>query len=134
MKERTDEDTCDVALEAVEPLDIGGGALMETPKLIVTDRAGVERTLDAEVGLTVMEIIRNSGADDPWALCGGSCSCATCHVYVDPEFAGAIPAIAADESDVLDGSDHRGEKSRLSCQIMFRNELSGLRVRMAPED
>jgi 2Fe-2S ferredoxin len=109
---------------------VAGAAL----KLVVTDRAGVERTIEAEEGLSVMEIIRNSGAEEPFALCGGACSCATCHVYVDAAFIGAIPQIHADESDVLDGSDHRRETSRLSCQIVFHNELSGLRVQIAPVD
>jgi 2Fe-2S ferredoxin len=103
-------------------------------KLIVTDRAGVERTIEGEDGLSVMEIIRNSGADDPFALCGGSCSCATCHVYVDAAFIGTMPQIGADESDVLGGSDHRRETSRLACQIVFKTELSGLRVEIAPAD
>jgi 2Fe-2S ferredoxin len=109
-------------------------ALTGTPKLVVTDRSGVERTIDGEDGLSVMEIIRNAGAEEPFALCGGSCSCATCHVHVDPAFAQAIPGIAGDENDVLDGSSHRGETSRLACQIVFRDELSGLRVRIAPAD
>ena len=106
----------------------------QNPKLIVTDRAGVERTIEGEGGLSVMEIIRNSGADEPFALCGGNCSCATCHVYVDPAFIGAIPPIGADESGVLDSSDHRRETSRLSCQIVFHNEMNGLRVQIAPAD
>jgi 2Fe-2S ferredoxin len=109
-------------------------ALTMTAELIVTDRNGVEKTIEGEDGLSVMEIIRNSGADEPFALCGGSCSCATCHVYVDPAFVGALPPIAADESDVLDGSGYRGEGSRLSCQIVFRNALSGLKVKIAPAD
>ncbi len=109
-------------------------ALTTPPELIVTDRAGVERTIEGEDGLSVMEIIRNAGADEPFALCGGSCSCATCHVYVDPAFFGALPQIAADESDVLDGSGYRRETSRLSCQVVFRNELSGLKVKIAPAD
>ena len=105
-----------------------------TPEVIVTDRAGATRTLEGEYGLSVMEIIRNGGADEPFALCGGSCSCATCHVYVDPAFAQAIPAISAEESDVLDGSGYRQETSRLSCQVVFTPELSGLRVKIAPAD
>jgi 2Fe-2S ferredoxin len=109
-------------------------ALTSTPKLVVTDRSGVERTIEGEEGLSIMEIIRNAGAEEPFALCGGSCSCATCHIHVDPAFLGAIPAIAGDEDDVLDGSSHRRETSRLACQIVFRNELSGLRIQLAPAD
>jgi 2Fe-2S ferredoxin len=109
-------------------------SLTTTATLIVTDRSGVERTIEGEDGLSVMEIIRNGGAEEPFALCGGSCSCATCHVYVDPAYASAIPGIAADENDVLDGASHRRETSRLSCQITFRNALSGLKVELAPAD
>jgi 2Fe-2S ferredoxin len=105
-----------------------------TPELIVTDRNGAVKTIEAEDGLSVMEIIRNAGAEDPFALCGGNCSCATCHVYVDPEFAKAIPAIADDENEVLDGASHRLETSRLSCQITFRDAMSGLKVQIAPVD
>ena len=109
-------------------------ALTGIPKLVVTGRSGVEMTIEGEEGLSVMEIVRNAGADEPFALCGGSCSCATCHVYVDPAYATVIPGIAGDEDEVLDGSSHRRETSRLSCQIVFRNDLSGLRVQIAPAD
>jgi 2Fe-2S ferredoxin len=109
-------------------------SLTSTPKLVVTDRSGVERTIEGEDGLSVMEIIRNDGAEEPFALCGGSCSCATCHVYVAPLYGTAIPEMAPDENDVLDGASHRRETSRLSCQMTFRNELSGLKVEIAPAD
>jgi 2Fe-2S ferredoxin len=81
-----------------------------------------------------MEIIRDSGFDELLALCGGCCSCATCHVYADPSFAGALPAMSEDENDLLDSSDHRTGESRLSCQIAFSEALDGLRVTIAPED
>ncbi|MET0363398.1 MAG: ferredoxin, partial [Sphingobium sp.] len=71
---------------------------------------------------------------DMLALCGGCCSCATCHVFVDAEFADRLPAISDDENDLLDTSSHRNEHSRLSCQIMLTEDLSGLRVAIAPED
>ena len=66
--------------------------------------------------------------------CGGCCSCATCHVYVDPAFADKLPAISADESDLLDSSDHRNATSRLSCQLPMTAALDGLKVTIAPED
>lgn len=109
-------------------------SLTSTAQLVVTDRSGVKRTIDGEDGLSVMEIIRNAGAEEPFALCGGSCSCATCHVYVDPAYAKALPEMAADENDVLDGASARRETSRLSCQITFRNDLNGLAVEIAPAD
>ncbi|MEV5034298.1 2Fe-2S iron-sulfur cluster-binding protein [Sphingobium sp. LMC3-1-1.1] len=103
-------------------------------KLIVVNRAGEEQTVEADSGLSVMEIIRDNGFDELLALCGGCCSCATCHVFVDPAFTDSLPAISEDENDLLDSSDHRNETSRLSCQLQFNDSLDGLRVTIAPED
>src|ERR1700724_1053485 len=102
--------------------------------LTVITRAGEERTVEGQAGVSVMEIIRNNGFGDLLALCSGSCSCATCHVYVDPEFSRALPAMSEDENDLLDASSHRTADSRLSCQITFSDALNGLRVIIAPED
>jgi 2Fe-2S ferredoxin len=104
------------------------------PKLFVTDRQGTERAVEAGDGLTVMEAIRDNGFDELLALCGGCCSCATCHVHVDPEFAALLPPMTADEDDLLDSSDDRDEYSRLSCQIPFTPDLDGMKVRIAEED
>ena len=104
------------------------------PKLIVTDREGATREVDAGDGLSVMEAIRDNGFDELLALCGGCCSCATCHVYVDPVFAEKLPALSEDEDDLLDSSDHRDARSRLSCQIPLTDALDGLEVTIAPED
>lgn len=103
-------------------------------RLIVTTREGETRTIEGEDGLSVMEIIRDAGIDELLALCGGCCSCATCHVRVDPAFADRLPAMGEDENDLLDSSDHRGATSRLSCQIAFGAGLDGLAVTIAPED
>lgn len=103
-------------------------------KLIIVTRDGAEHVVDAVVGRSVMENIRDAGIDELQALCGGSCSCATCHVYVDPAFAGLVPAMGEDENDLLDGTGHREGNSRLSCQIGFTAALTGLRVSIAPED
>lgn len=104
------------------------------PKLVVVDRAGTEKTIDVDAGLSVMEAIRDNGFDELLALCGGCCSCATCHVYVDPAFADKVPAMSEDENDLLDSSDHRNETSRLSCQVQITGDLDGLKVTIAPED
>lgn len=104
------------------------------PNLIVTTRDGAEREITADAGLSLMEAIRDAGVDEMLALCGGCCSCATCHVKVDPAFVGVLPPISEDESDLLDSSEHRDEYSRLSCQIPLTTELDGLRVAIAPED
>ena len=104
------------------------------PKLVVVNRAGEEKTVDASAGLTVMEAIRDAGFDELLALCGGCCSCATCHVYVDPAFADKVNPMSEDENDLLDSTDHRTENSRLSCQIELNDGLDGLKVTIAPED
>lgn len=100
----------------------------------VTTRDGVEKVVEGEEGLSLMEVIRDNGYDELLALCGGCCSCATCHVHVDPEFLDALPPMSEDEDDLLDSSDHRNERSRLSCQIPVTAALAGLRVQIAPED
>jgi ferredoxin, 2Fe-2S len=104
------------------------------PKLTVVNRAGVAKTIDADAGLSVMECIRDNGFDELLALCGGCCSCATCHVYVDATFADKVPALSEDENDLLDSSSHRDPTSRLSCQIAMSAALDGLIVTIAPED
>ena len=103
-------------------------------ELIVTTRDGTEHRLSGSTNISVMENIRDAGLDELLALCGGCCSCATCHVFVEEEFAGLISEISEDESDLLDSSDHRQANSRLSCQISFTTALDGLRVTIAPED
>lgn len=103
-------------------------------KLTITARDGTARTIEGRTGLSVMENIRDAGFDELMALCGGCCSCATCHVYVDPAFAGTLPAMSEDENDLLDSSDHRDPTSRLSCQIVFNDALDGLTVTIAQED
>ena len=104
------------------------------PKLIVTKRDGETVELEGKPGLSVMEVIRDNGIDELLALCGGCCSCATCHVYVDPAFAGAVAPMGEDENDLLDSSDHRSKASRLSCQLPFTAALDGLKVTIAQED
>ena len=104
------------------------------PSLTIVTRDGTERTVEGKVGWSVMENIRDNGFDELLALCGGCCSCATCHVHVDPDWFARTGPRNADEDDLLDTSDHRISESRLSCQIEFRPELDGLRVTIAPED
>ncbi len=104
------------------------------PKLIVVTRDGEERAVIGDAGLSVMEVIRENGFDELLALCGGCCSCATCHVHVDPAFADKLPKMGMDEDDLLDSASDRDATSRLSCQIPFTDALDGLRVTIAAED
>jgi ferredoxin, 2Fe-2S len=104
------------------------------PSLTVVERDGSSRTVDGDVGVSVMEVIRDNGFDELLALCGGCCSCATCHVFVDEAFADRLPPMSEDENDLLDSSDHRRPTSRLSCQIPMAADLDGMEVTIAPED
>jgi 2Fe-2S ferredoxin len=104
------------------------------PEIHVTDRAGATTAVPAKAGHSVMEIIRDGGFDELLALCGGSCSCATCHVIVAAEWIDRVGPPNADENDLLDSSDYRVATSRLSCQIDFTPALDGLAVTIAPED
>ncbi len=104
------------------------------PTITVIDRSGTARDVQADNGLSLMEVIRDNGFDELLALCGGCCSCATCHVYVAPEFAGNLPAMSEDENDLLDSTDNRNDQSRLSCQVPVTDALNGLQVTIAPED
>jgi len=102
--------------------------------VLVTTRDGSVSSLAATPGLSLMETIRDGGIDEIVALCGGCCSCATCHVVVDDAWMPWIGPPSADESDLLDSSEHRTSASRLSCQVMISEALDGLRVTIAPED
>lgn len=103
-------------------------------RISVELRDGIAREISGRAGATLMETIRDNGFDELLALCGGCCSCATCHVIVASEFAEKLPAMSADEDDLLDSSDYRTTGSRLSCQIVLDEALDGLRVRISEED
>ncbi len=102
--------------------------------IIVTTREGEERHVEGVEGRSLMEAIRDGGVDELLAVCGGCCSCATCHVFVDEAFLSLLSPVEPQEDDMLDCSDHRIESSRLSCQITCTADLEGLRVQVAPED
>jgi 2Fe-2S ferredoxin len=103
-------------------------------ELIIVARDGTEKIVEGRVGWSVMENIRGAGVDELLAICGGCCSCATCHVHVDESWLASLPPLGPDEDDLLDSSDHRRPNSRLSCQIPYEEALDGLRVQVAPED
>lgn len=100
--------------------------------LNVVDRQGATTEISVEPGISLMEAIRDNGFDQLLALCGGGCSCATCHVYVDGM--AADPPLTEDEDDLLDSSSHRTPTSRLSCQIDLTSAHGGVTVRIAPDE
>ncbi len=104
---------------------------METITVQVTDFEGQTHAIEAPVGWRLMEVIRDSSL----ALkgeCGGACACATCHVYVDPEWLAKLTPPRADETLMLDDAMAVNDQSRLSCQIILAPEFDGLEVTLAP--
>src|ERR1700685_1161617 len=98
------------------------------PKITYIDHAGTARTIEAEVGSTVMEAAIKQGVPGIEAECGGACACATCHVYVNDSWVAAVGEPSPMEEDMLDfGYDIR-PNSRLSCQIKVTAALDGLIV------
>jgi ferredoxin, 2Fe-2S len=96
---------------------------------------GVERQVDAEPGESLMEVAKANGVEGILGDCGGGCACATCHVYVDPQWLDVVGPPDDIEEMTLDMvSDVHRSNSRLSCQIRVRPELDGLRVTVAPGD
>jgi 2Fe-2S ferredoxin len=99
------------------------------PKITYIDTDGASRTIDAEIGSTVMETAIKNGIPGIEAECGGACACATCHVYVDEAWTAVVGEPSPMEEDMLDfGYDIRAN-SRLSCQIKVTAEIDGLIVR-----
>lgn len=97
-------------------------------KITYIEPDGTEREIDAEPGMTVMETAVDNNVEGIVAECGGACSCATCHVYVDEEWTDKLTPPDAQEDGMLDCVIERRPTSRLSCQIQVREELEGLRV------
>jgi ferredoxin, 2Fe-2S len=102
-------------------------------RMIVVDRDGKEHEIEGRPGLKVMEILRELDYGVA-AICGGLCSCATCHVYVDEAW---VPRLAKPQSDELELlkelSDFREATSRLSCQVEFSEALNGLKLAIGPD-
>ena len=104
------------------------------PIINVTTRDGRAKQIVGQTGRSLMENLRAGGIEEILALCGGCCSCATCHVHVDVQWVDRMPAISADEDDLLETSADRDDTSRLSCQIPFTDALDGIVVTVASED
>ena len=99
----------------------------------VIDRDGQQHTVEGHANDRLMEVLR----EFDWgvaAICGGMCSCATCHVYVDESWLDRFPAREMDEEELLEFLDHFQPNSRLSCQLELRDQHDGLQVTLAPEE
>ena len=100
--------------------------------IFVRDREGNFHKLNADLGSTIMEIIRDAGLDIE-AACGGCCACATCHVYIDKLWLEKLKEKDDEEESMLDQAFHVKEFSRLSCQLEFEEKLDGIELTLAPE-
>ncbi len=98
------------------------------PKITFIDSSGEARTVDGEVGATVMEAAIRNAIPEIAAECGGGCACATCHVYVDEAWVSLTGKASDQEEDMLDFAYKVQPNSRLCCQIKIATELDGLIV------
>ena len=97
-------------------------------KITFIDSEGTARTVDGEVGSTVMETAIKNGVPEIEAECGGACACSTCHLYVDQAWWEKVGKPSPMEADMLDFAFEVKPNSRLSCQIKVTDELDGLVV------
>ena len=104
------------------------------PKMFIIDRDGGQHEFDLEPGESIYEPLRELDAGVE-ALCGGMCSCATCHVYIESDWAAKLPAPQDDELELLEETESfkQGE-SRLSCQVKMADHLCGMQLTIAPEE
>lgn len=103
-------------------------------KLVVTDRKEQAIEVEAQNGISIMENIRDldNSVD---AICGGLCSCATCHVFVDPAWIDKLPLRSDEERSLLgDLSGFDEHRSRLSCQLQMSDDLDGLALIVVAEE
>ncbi len=101
-------------------------------KLTYVDQSGAATSVEVEPNGTVMEAALLNNIPGIVAECGGGCSCATCHVYVDEAWVEKLPAPVAEESDLIEFLDGAQPNSRLSCQLELTSDLDGLTVRTPP--
>ncbi|MBL8199081.1 MAG: 2Fe-2S iron-sulfur cluster binding domain-containing protein [Chromatiales bacterium] len=104
------------------------------PTIHVTNRSGKKYTLKADNGLTLMEPLREID-DSIEALCGGMCSCASCHIFISPEWFKKVPGPQSDETELLEGTEtFRAAESRLACQVKVTDAVDGMVLTVAPEE
>jgi len=102
-------------------------------KITFATADGNRKTIYTPAEGSVMEAAMRSGIDEIWAECGGAATCGTCQVFVDPGWAGRLPAPGEDEQEILDMVLGRRPSSRLSCQIELDEALDGLVLELPAE-
>jgi len=103
--------------------------------ILVTDTQGESREIELKAGWSLMEVLRDAGYEEILAMCGGSCSCATCHVHIEATPPMDLPTVEEDEEMLLMMAENYDlDRSRLSCQIELSELHSGMRVVLLPEE
>lgn len=103
------------------------------PTIIYVEHDGTEHPVEVDEQMSLMEGATLNMVPGVEGMCGGICSCATCHCYLSDEALAKIPAPSEGELDMLDGALHRNANSRLGCQVAVTAEMDGLRVDLPPE-
>ena len=102
--------------------------------MVVTDRDGIVHEVEGRVGVKLMETLREFDYGVT-AICGGLCSCATCHIFIKPEWMPKLPSPQSDEKELLvELVNYDAPTSRLSCQVDFSEALDGLELKIAPDE
>jgi len=104
-------------------------------KISVIDTDGTQQDVEIIPNLSLMELLRDAGYDSILAMCGGSCSCATCHVYIEKMVEHQLDNIDEDEEMlVVEADGYDSKRSRLSCQVELTEEHDGLIVSLVDTD
>ena len=100
--------------------------------ITVIDTQGESKEIELVEGLSLMELLRDEGYDEILAMCGGCCSCATCHVHISGV---ELPEVEEDEEMLLESAEHyQVDKSRLSCQVQMEAPYAGMVVTLVELD
>ncbi|WP_110950359.1 2Fe-2S iron-sulfur cluster-binding protein [Pseudomonas bohemica] len=100
------------------------------PVLTLIEFNGTEHRVHADIGQSVMQAANFASVPGLQADCGGACSCATCHAFVDDAWLARVPAAEEAESDMLEYANGRADNSRLTCQLIVSDALDGLVLRL----
>lgn len=101
------------------------------PNITYIEPNGTAKTFDLPMGATLMEGAVQNGVYGIIAECGGSCMCATCHIYVEEGFVSLLPEMEEEEDEMLEGATaERKPNSRLGCQVRATKKLDGLIVKI----
>ncbi|RDK05856.1 2Fe-2S iron-sulfur cluster-binding protein [Cupriavidus lacunae] len=103
------------------------------PTVTFVEHDGTEHTVQGDLQRSLMQVAVDNCVPGILGDCGGSCSCATCHAYIDERWANALPTMTETEVFMLDGAQERRESSRLCCQVRLTSAMEGIVVRLPVE-